>query len=310
MDYLDFTDCQLSYLQYGGAAGRKLGVIYDGSPWLLKFPDSLKSRDLRNVEESYGNNPLSEHIGSYVFRMLGIPVHQTLMGKYRDKIVVACKDFTTSYNRLVEFREFKVSYQTEFTDYNGAGTNGTSLEISEALDCIQNHPVLRSLDGVERRFWSMFIVDALNGNPDRNNGNWGCLLDRSIMRYTLAPVYDNGNCLYFRFSTRQIEDAMGSEMRMQQLAVNGVVSRFVNHDHKINPFTYIRDNLTSNSFLFETLREICSNFKFEQISSFLDETVDCAIRRSFYKELYLRRFYNLSCLLHDTGSGINKLELH
>ena len=42
----------------------------------------------------------------------------------------------------------------------------------------------------------MFIVDALIGNWDRHNGNWGFLYDTNTDEMTLAPVYDCGSCLY------------------------------------------------------------------------------------------------------------------
>ena len=42
----------------------------------------------------------------------------------------------------------------------------------------------------------MFIVDALIGNWDRHNGNWGFLYDAASDAVELAPVYDCGSCLY------------------------------------------------------------------------------------------------------------------
>ena len=46
------------------------------------------------------------------------------------------------------------------------------------------------------RFWDMFIVDALIGNWDRHNGNWGFLYNAETDSMELAPVYDCGSCLY------------------------------------------------------------------------------------------------------------------
>lgn len=42
----------------------------------------------------------------------------------------------------------------------------------------------------------MFIVDALIGNWDRHNGNWGFLYNNDTDEITLAPVYDCGSCLF------------------------------------------------------------------------------------------------------------------
>ena len=43
---------------------------------------------------------------------------------------------------------------------------------------------------LENWFWDMFIVDALIGNWDRHNGNWGFLYDTVQDEMKLAPVYD------------------------------------------------------------------------------------------------------------------------
>ena len=42
----------------------------------------------------------------------------------------------------------------------------------------------------------MFIVDAFIGNWDRHNGNWGFLYDTFNDEISLAPVFDNGSCLF------------------------------------------------------------------------------------------------------------------
>ena len=39
----------------------------------------------------------------------------------------------------------------------------------------------------------MFIIDALIGNTDRHNGNWGVLVNESSGELKLAPVYDCGS---------------------------------------------------------------------------------------------------------------------
>ncbi len=51
-------------------------------------------------------------------------------------------------------------------------------------------------DALKRRFWDMFIVDALIGNWDRHNGNWGFLYNSRTDEMTLAPVFDCGSSLF------------------------------------------------------------------------------------------------------------------
>ena len=68
------------------------------------------------------------------------------------------------------------------------------VDLYEIIMTIKEHPFLQGISGVIERFWDMFIIDALIGNTDRNNSNWGIVLRKNGLK-ELAPVYDNGNCL-------------------------------------------------------------------------------------------------------------------
>lgn len=39
---------------------------------------------------------------------------------------------------------------------------------------MEHNPLFIKMSELENRFWDMFIVDALIGNNDRNNGNRAC----------------------------------------------------------------------------------------------------------------------------------------
>ncbi len=45
-----------------------------------------------------------------------------------------------------------------------------------------------------QQFWNLYVLDALLGNFDRHGGNWGFIKVNN--RYSLAPIFDNGSCLY------------------------------------------------------------------------------------------------------------------
>jgi len=34
---------------YGGTAGRKMGITYEGKDYLLKFPGNLKEQQMKNI---------------------------------------------------------------------------------------------------------------------------------------------------------------------------------------------------------------------------------------------------------------------
>ena len=185
---IDFSNLPVRNKTYAGANRSKNSVFYNGEQYMLKFP-SLPSR---NREMSYTNGCISEYIGCHIFESVGIPVQKTLLGTYtkngKKKIVVACKDFTATGLILQDFASLKNTMIDSM--HNGYGTELsdilTTLEMQTAID----PPILI------KWFWDIFIVDALIGNWDRHNGNWGFLYNNATDEIKLAPVYDCGSCLF------------------------------------------------------------------------------------------------------------------
>ena len=223
MYLIDFNECQENNKAYGGMAGSKLGIIYQGEDWILKFPKSTKG--MRKTEISYTTSTLSEYIGSHIYQILGYPVHETKLGTKDNKLVVACKDFTDSHVRLQEFREIKNYYNKELeailedtvTDSNSVGS--TSLHAVKAH--LNYNSLLYMIDGMSERFWDCVMIDGLINNNDRNSGNWG------ILRYSdgslaLAPVFDNGASFSTKISDEKINDMLKNEDRILSIAISTV----------------------------------------------------------------------------------------
>ena len=110
MEIIDFNKCELSGREYGGHSGSKKGIIYQNDNWLLKFSKSTIGMD--RIDISYTSSPLSEFIGSHVFEMIGIPVHETLLGIYQNKVVVACRDFLKNNEVLIDFNAIRNSFSS------------------------------------------------------------------------------------------------------------------------------------------------------------------------------------------------------
>ena len=90
MGLVDFTELERRNKAYAGANGNKISVIYQGEQYMLKFP----SHAGKNENMSYSNSCFSEYLGCQIYETIGIPVQKTLLGTYKEKVVVACKDFT------------------------------------------------------------------------------------------------------------------------------------------------------------------------------------------------------------------------
>lgn len=129
---IDFTDLPCRKKTYAGANGSKLCVMYQGVPYMLKFPAAPS----RNKAISYANGCISEYLGCHIFELIGIPVQETLLGLYRrcgkEKIVVACRDFTC-FNHLMEIIEsdenIRLAYRTikRNTGSNTAGVDKRTI---------------------------------------------------------------------------------------------------------------------------------------------------------------------------------------
>jgi len=234
---------------YGGNAGAKDAIRYDNAVWMIKYPKT--TRDLVNPQISYTTSPLSEYLGSKIYESLNIPVHKTLLGTRKNKVVVACRDFTRDmhndftlkfHNSLIPFHDLKNSFMSsDLESYSGTGSETL---LNEMLATINGQDDLNSIPGVLERFWDMFVVDAFIGNNDRNNGNWGLLIspDGAL---SLAPVYDNGNAFFNKRSLVQMEKRLGDEVAMREDAY--ITPRCVykytgldNEGHRINPFDFIK----------------------------------------------------------------------
>lgn len=241
MELIDFNDFQQNQRLYGGTAGRKMGITYNGKDYLLKFPGNLKEQQMKNINLSYSNSPICEYIGSKIYELIGLPVHNTILGIRNQKVVVACEDFLEDGDRLYEFDKIKVTFEPHFLDSNGNETNGVGVDLYEIIMTIKEHPFLQDISGVIERFWDMFIVDALIGNTDRNNSNWGIVLRKDGSK-ELAPVYDNGNCLNNKWDDEKMQIVMSDVAKMEAEAYKARRCIFELHGKRVNPY-HIMENM-------------------------------------------------------------------
>ena len=107
---LDFTNCEINkFKYYGGKNGGKICIKYDNEDYMLKFPGINEGIS----EHGYSNNCLSEYVACNIIRILGLKVQDVLLGLYNlngsEKIVVACKDFTSDGTVLKQFAELIAS---------------------------------------------------------------------------------------------------------------------------------------------------------------------------------------------------------
>lgn len=228
---IDFTNCEINnFKYYGGKNGGKICIIYNNEDYMLKFPSINETIG----EHEYSNSCISEYVTCNILKTLGLNVQDTILGKYNrngvEKTVVACKDFTSSGTILKQFAELKNS-QIE-TSKNGYGT-----ELNEVIETIENQLVY-DVNKLKEFFWDMFIADSLVGNFDRHNGNWGFLINESLKKIEIAPIYDCASCLYPQLTDEMISEIINNNEEMEARVFVFPTSALKVNDKKINYFNF------------------------------------------------------------------------
>lgn len=277
---IDFTNLPHKQKCYAGANGGKLSVVYNGEQYMVKFPPKPR----RNRDMSYTNGCFSEYIGCHVFDIIGIPVQETLLGTYviggNKKIVVACKDFTSAGVILQDFASLKNTIID--SEHGGYGT-----ELEDIRRTIEEQ---RAIDPKELRewFWNVFIVDALIGNWDRHNGNWGFLYDIQRDKMSIAPVYDCGSCLFPQADKEIMHDTVFDRnernLRIFQIPLSGLKIE----GKKINYYDYISS--LQNEDCNAALLRIVPKIDLWRINQMIDE-IPCIenYQKIFYKTMLAER---------------------
>ena len=273
---IDFTDLPHRNKTYNGANGNKIAVIYNENRYMLKFPSVARLND----NMSYANGCLAEYIGCHIFETLGFEVQDTLLGIYRknnkEKIVVACKDFCVNGFTLQDFASLKNTIID--SDYNGYGT-----ELEDILSTINNQQFFEPTT-LSSKFWDMFIVDALIGNWDRHNGNWGFLYNPDSDEIKFAPIYDCGSCLFPQADEAIMKGVIDNQTERDLRIFDIPLSAIKINGKKIRYFDFISS--LSNEDCNRALLRIVPKINIDDINTIIDETpFATSLQKEFYKTI-------------------------
>lgn len=282
-DRIDFTSCRrLLGKAYNGANGKKIAVEYDGRQYMLKFPPSgvQKPTDL-----SYTNSCISEHLGSSIFNMLGISTQYTLLGVFtvngKEKVVCACGDFTADGKTLYDFCSVKNTVID--SEHGGSGT-----ELSDILESIEKQRFVNPEKLLEH-FWNVFVVDALLGNFDRHNGNWGFLYDSKTDTAEIAPIFDCGSCLLPQADEKVMRNVLNNEDELNARIYRFPTSAVKLDGQKINYYDFLMSGEYDDCD--EAIVRIVPRIDMEKIEQLVNETPYITdLQKDFYKAYINARY--------------------
>ena len=198
----------------------------------------------------------------------------------KEKIVVACKDFTASGLVLQDFASLKNTIID--SAHNGYGT-----ELSDIVKTLEEQTAIDP-QRLTEWFWDMFIVDALIGNWDRHNGNWGFLYNVVTDAICLAPIYDCGSCLFPQadeeIMKKTLKDPAEREIRIFERPLSGIKI----NGQKIQYFKFISS--LENKDCNKALKRILPKVDMVKIYKIVDETPFISnLQKEFYKTMLRER---------------------
>lgn len=277
---IDFTNLPTSNKLYAGGSGAKRAVIYQGEQYLLKFPAAWP----KNKNLGHANSSIAEYIGCHIFNSVGIRAQETVLGVYRkngtEKVVAACKDFTSPGVVLQDF----ASLQNSVID---SGHSCYSTELSDIMQSMEAQTAFPSAL-LKRHFWDMFIVDALIGNGNRSNENWGFLYNTATDEITIAPVYGCSRSLYPQADDAIMRNALEDQQQRDIQTFSLPLSRIKINSHRINYFDFISSLKSTDCN--EALKRILSRINMGEIFRIVDETPFISdLQKQFYKAMLQTR---------------------
>lgn len=296
IERIDFTSCRrLLGKAYNGANGKKIAVEYEGKQYMLKFPPS---GDGKPTDLSYTNSCISEHLGSSIFNMLGIPAQRTLLGVFmvngKEKVVCACGDFTADGKTLYDFCSIKNTVID--SEHGGSGT-----ELSDILESIEKQQFVNPGKLLEH-FWNVFVVDALLGNFDRHNGNWGFLYNSQTDTAEIAPIFDCGSCLLPQADEKVMRNVLTNEDDLNARIYRFPTSAIKIGGQKVNYYDFLM--LGEYADCNEAIVRIVPKIDMEQIEQFIDETPYISdLQKDFYKAYINARYEKIMLPAFEQATG-------
>lgn len=269
---IDFSEYELNGKYYGGSE-KKEGISINGEDYMIKYQ--------KHTAFGKRNNHISEFIGSHIFELCGFEAHKTYLGYRAGEQVVACKDFNVPGKQFVPFNDVgestldqdKETYQYDYEDI---------------MQMLHDNSKITNVQDTIAMFWRIYIMDALLGNFDRHGANWGFIKENNS--YTLAPVFDNGSCLFPNLvDEAEMKEIMESEEETDKRIFKFPTSQVKLNGKKSSYFEVI------NSLQFEecndALRYVMMQLDMSEVEKLIDETpLISDVQREFYKHMTTVRY--------------------
>ena len=137
----------------------------------------------------------------------------------------------------------------------------------------------------------MFIIDALIGNTDRHNKNWGVLYDKKKDEYCFAPIYDCGSSIFPTLSDEGITELFESETVFRNSVLN-VYSCLRENGKRINYYQYFKA-CSCRDFI-DALKRVVPKININEIGDIIMQIPYLSnARKDFYFKFLQYRYWEI-----------------
>ena len=162
------------------------------------------------------------------------------------------KDFASVKNQIIDSK------------FNGYGT-----DINDVLETIEKQYLVDPVE-LSKVFWNMFAVDALIGNWDRHNGNWGFLYSQEKDELELAPIFDCGSSLFPQVDEEMMKMILSSKKEQNMRVYEVPTSALMIGTHRINYYKLMTS--LEYSGCNEALKRIVPRIHLDEINALIEQT--------------------------------------
>lgn len=303
--FKDLQNKMIEFQNFDNALGgicEKYWLISKNKRYLFKFPDSF----LNSIDPKYDYSDFGEVFTSYLSYYLGYKCVKskfyqgvfdnkswgTLIEDFRNKNVV----------ETISLRLLKEKYKFDSPYYSC----GKVLKICKFFAEDNN---LKIDENLEQELKEMALMDYLLIQTDRHASNIEFLIEKNKMGekvLKLAPMFDNGFCLFLNFTEKDIKLINNSLKEKSNYYVKGVLQQtrfFIGNKNAKGG--------TDDLFKIENLAsEILSNKKLELLYDKFKE-LDFEAEINFICSIYKRKLPEIikETLLLGVKDRVNKLDL-
>lgn len=163
--------------------------------WIIKDNKRYLYKD---SSRPYHQQAYNEVIASRLLDILNIPHVEYSLEKHNNKLYSACETFIDTSTEYVPALYILNAVKKE----PGDSAFRHFMRCTKVLD----------IPHINQSIETMLAFDAIINNEDRHFGNFGFIRNVETLKFTrMAPVFDNGNSLWYMSALREIERTYGND---------------------------------------------------------------------------------------------------